>query len=77
MFTLEHDVPFPPTARRGPGSAPKYPLGMMSVGHSFVVPAERWERVRYAAAKWKARHPGWNYQTARQPDGSVRIWRTS
>jgi hypothetical protein len=68
---IESNVPIPNGPRRDVNL--KYPFGSMVIGDSFLAD----NRVSGAASSWKHTHPGWNYCTERQPDGSIRIWRTA
>jgi len=72
---IDRDIPIP--ERRRGGSRPAiYPFGDMSVGDSFSLPGEGASRLGSAAQKWRERHPGWDYRTAKK-DGEVRLWRIS
>jgi hypothetical protein len=47
----------------------------MQIGDSFVVPADENKGVRSAAHSYSKRH-GKTFTCHRQPDGTVRVWRT-
>lgn len=78
MFTVDTNKPLPDN--EGSGRNPKYPFGTMGIGHSFLVPISMRENARIAAARWKERHPGWDYTAKREVDEKssldhYRIWR--
>lgn len=72
---IDRDVPIP-ERRHGGSRPPIYPFGSMAVGDSFALPGEVAGKLGSAAQKWRGRHPGWDYRTAKK-DGEVRLWRIS
>jgi len=72
---IDHDIPIP-DQRRGGARPAVYPFGGMVVGDSFAMRGDIANRIRSAAQKWRERHPGWDYRTAKK-DGEVRLWRIS
>lgn len=77
MFAIE-DVPLPSDiggpSPKGGGRRPRYPFLEMKPGQSFLVPERRAHAAATAASYFKARTPGWDYTTRREPSG-VRIYR--
>lgn len=55
----------------------KYPFAKMCVGDSFCVPKEGRKNVAASASRYKSRHPGHDFSTRLQDDGTVRVWRTA
>ena len=53
----------------------RYPISKLKVGECFDVPGAQTLNVRFAATQYKRRHPGWNYTSRSQPDGTLRLWR--
>lgn len=49
-------------------------FGEMEIDDSFAVEPSEAAGVRKAASNWKKRHDGWNYATAFQTDGTLRLW---
>lgn len=72
MFEVSKSVPPPKGASRG--GRKRYPFDTMQPGQSFFVSELEAFRARTAAAAWKRRHPGWEYQTKAE-EGGLRIWR--
>ena len=71
MYILEPNKPIPARA-----ATQRYPYANMLIGESFVVPREVAQRARLAASAFKARNPGWDYQSHSDPEG-VRVWRVA
>jgi hypothetical protein len=65
---IETGIPMPEVGRRK-----KYQFAEMNVGDSILSD----ENARLAAAQRKAKYPGWDYASEKQPDGTIRIWRTA
>ncbi len=72
MIEIEKGVPVPTQPINN-----VYSFGAMEIGDSFILDQAQTDRVRPAASVYKRRHPGWDYTSRTQPDGSVRIWRTA
>lgn len=76
MYLIEKNIPISQHGRA------KYPLAGMEIGDSFLVPAsaiasqKNHNAVRRAASVWGSRH-GRTFRSHKQPDGSIRVWRTA
>lgn len=77
MYEIRDDIPAPlGSGMQGhKGRPPIFPFATMKPGDSFLAPPDALFRSQNAVAKWKQRHPGWDYRTKMLPDGSIRIWR--
>lgn len=62
---------------KGGAAARRYPFAAMVVGESFCVAVEFRKNVASAASRHKSRHPGMDFSTRLQDDGTVRVWRTA
>lgn len=69
---LETGIPIP----RSRGSLVRYPFADMQIGASFTRPKEQQRMLRVAASHYKARNPGWHYESRIQGD-VIRLWRTA
>jgi hypothetical protein len=65
---IETGIPMPATRRNR-----KYRFAEMNVGDS----TDGDEKARLSAAQRKIHHPGWDYTSQKQTDGTIRIWRTA
>lgn len=70
MLHVDKHVPAP-TAR----NKQAFPFPRMEIGDSFVAPAKRKNSAYGRANQFKRTHPGWNYRSESQPDGTCRFWR--
>ena len=77
MIEIEAGIPVPGRYVHSGIWRPRiYPFPAMQVGDSFAAPADRANAVRFSAAQWKRRHPGWDY-TSRVEGCVIRVWRTA
>ena len=70
-YAIQSEVDLP-AARNGRS---RYPFAQMAPGDSFEAPEAENKSVRSAAHSYGKRH-GQAFTCRRQPDGSVRVWRT-
>ena len=68
---LESDVPIPKASYR----VDKYKFGEMGMGQSFTANKHDMYLIRYAASRFKARYPDFNYTTRKISDDEFRVWR--
>ncbi|MEN9936008.1 MAG: hypothetical protein RLZZ387_2587 [Chloroflexota bacterium] len=69
MYVIEKNVPMPATREN-------YPLKVMEVGDSFVLPLDKLQNVRITINNLKRRNPGCNFVTRTTGDVG-RVWRTA
>lgn len=74
-FKVENSVELP--MAKGGAAGRRYPFAGMAVGESFCIEAEARKNVASAASRHKSRHPGMDFSTRLQDDGTVRVWRTA
>ena len=67
---IEDGIEIPPRRTKA-----DYGFDRLAVGQSLLIPVSDAYLVFSAASYWKIRHPGWDYTTRPQPDGSRRLWR--
>jgi len=71
---IEKDIPIPLRYNtRGAFGGSKYQFSKMEIGDSALV-----SRAGHATArKFSERHPPYKFTSQKQPDGTIRIWRTA
>jgi len=77
MFEIRADRLMPlPHRKHGVYSKSSALFPKMAVGDCFSVPRAWRNRLSQAAARYKKRHPGWNYETQTEADETT-VWRTA
>lgn len=79
MFKIEKNVPLPPP-RKHQTTTLRLSIAAMEVGDCLVIPAGVYSeknRGGASAATGLGRRLGFTLTARRQPDGSVRVWRTA
>lgn len=72
-MAITYDIPPPLDLERS-----YYRFEDLEINGSFAVAMGReYENAKSAISIYKRRHPGWNYVSRVQPDGTARFWRTA
>lgn len=73
MYTVEKNIPIPPSAKRE-NAKRKYPFNEMEIGDSFWVDTENRNKVRIAAFNEGTRKKKL-FKVTKDMQGEVRCWR--
>lgn len=76
-IVIDKSVPLPDDRQPQPGRRTVFPWGTMEVGESFVVTERNRMSAASSASQYKKAHPGWEYTSLKQEDGTIRFWRFS
>lgn len=72
---IDKHIPVPEGERRG--NKRSYPFDTLEVGESFSVDLKLERSVRTAASQGNKKDDGRSFTCQKQPDGTIRCWRTT